>query len=162
MPDLNGDLSKVGEDTTLGYRVQRILNSTYHAPYDKLTQGWFHNYLNIKTASLENVSSLVMFVLYFPLVLIKWICGRIIVMYSTWLFLFPTLDFLLNFCHPQVSRGLDWAGFTDIQLSEVGHSQSWSLMAYLPFACVSYHLLFATHQWYKIQFPTQMNEVIYG
>ncbi|KAK4315368.1 hypothetical protein Pmani_013421 [Petrolisthes manimaculis] len=112
MPDLNGDLSKVGEDTALNYRVQRILSTTYHAPFDKLTQGWFHNYLNIKTASLDNIS-----------------------------------------------RGLDWASFTDIQLAEVGHSQSWSLMAYLPYACVSYHLLFASHQWYKIQFPTQMNEI---
>ncbi|KAK3859648.1 hypothetical protein Pcinc_034261 [Petrolisthes cinctipes] len=112
MPDLNGDLSKVGEDTALSYRVQRILSTTHHAPFDKLTQGWFHNYLNIKTASLDNIS-----------------------------------------------RGLDWASFTDIQLAEVGHSQSWSLMAYLPYACVSYHLLFASHQWYKIQFPTQMNEI---
>lgn len=60
----------------------------------------------------------------------------------------------------QVTAGLEWAAFTDLLQKEIMHSQSWIMMAFLPYACVSYHLLFATHQWPKIQFPSQMNEVL--
>ncbi|XP_042861929.1 chromosome transmission fidelity protein 18 homolog isoform X2 [Penaeus japonicus] len=39
------------------------------------------------------------------------------------------------------------------------HSQAWTMMGFLPYACVSYHLQFASYQWPKIQFPNQMSEL---
>lgn len=39
------------------------------------------------------------------------------------------------------------------------HSQSWFMLAFMPYSCVAYHLLFATHQWPKIHYPAQMSEM---
>ncbi|XP_042208895.1 chromosome transmission fidelity protein 18 homolog isoform X2 [Homarus americanus] len=114
MPELTGDLDNFGEQTSLGFRFQRILRTTQSCgEYEKLTQGWFENY--------------------------------------------PSIKFKNTNMEP-VKMGLDWAAFTDLLQKEIMHTQSWTLMAFLPYACVSYHLLFASHQWPKIQYPNQMYE----
>lgn len=66
---------------------------------------------------------------------------------------------LLPSCLWQITNGLEWTLFTDLQLKEIMHSQSWTLMVYLPYACVSHHLRFASLNWANIQFPTVMQEV---
>ncbi|XP_068202621.1 chromosome transmission fidelity protein 18 homolog [Palaemon carinicauda] len=115
MPDLNGDLEDLSEQTTLASRYQRILKTVESCgEYEKLTQGWFENYLSMK-------------------------------------FKHTNMD--------PVSRGLDWAIFSDIVKQEIMHSQAWVMLPFLPYSCVCYHLLFATHQWPKIQFPTQISEM---
>ncbi|XP_064109296.1 chromosome transmission fidelity protein 18 homolog [Macrobrachium nipponense] len=115
MPDLSGDLEDFGEHTTLTSRYQRILKTVESCgEYEKLTQGWFENYL--------------------------------------------TMKFKHTHMEP-VSRGLEWAVFSDIVKKEIMHSQAWIMLAFLPYSCVAYHLLFATHQWPKIQFPTQVSEM---
>ncbi|XP_068202844.1 chromosome transmission fidelity protein 18 homolog [Palaemon carinicauda] len=49
MPDLNGDLEDLSEQTTLASRYQRILKTVESCgEYEKLTQGWFENYLSMK------------------------------------------------------------------------------------------------------------------
>ena len=61
----------------------------------------------------------------------------------------------------QIISGLEWTLFVDLQMKEIMHSQSWMLLAYLPFACVSHHLRFASVTWPTIQFPSRMQEVQY-
>ncbi|XP_076063248.1 chromosome transmission fidelity protein 18 homolog isoform X2 [Oratosquilla oratoria] len=96
------------------WRFNRILQTVQSCgEYDKLTQGWFENFPNMK-------------------------------------FKHTSLD--------PISAGLDWASFTDLVYKEIHHSQSWLLMAYLPYACVTYHHLFATHQRPKIHYPNQQYE----
>ncbi|XP_050727858.1 chromosome transmission fidelity protein 18 homolog [Eriocheir sinensis] len=112
MPDLNGDMKKFEEQNTLAFRFQHILKVAQHAPYERVMQGWFENYLSLKQ--------------------------------------FTLLD--------SIKIGLEWTLFTDLQLREIMHSQSWTLMAYLPYACVSHHLRFASLNWSNIQFPTVMQE----
>ncbi|KAK7024655.1 hypothetical protein SK128_009630 [Halocaridina rubra] len=115
MPDLNKNVDNFLDSTSLSSRYQQMLRTTESCgEYEKLTQGWFENYPNIKFkhTSLEPIS-----------------CG------------------------------LEWATFNDIVQKEIAHSQSWFMMAFLPFACVMYHFLFATHQWPKIQYPAQMSEM---
>lgn len=57
MPDLNSDVKKFGEENSLAFRFQHILKITQHAPYEKVMQGWFENYLNLKNFTLmESVS----------------------------------------------------------------------------------------------------------
>ena len=58
----------------------------------------------------------------------------------------------------QVIGGFEWASFTDIMVKEIHHSQTWILNGYLPFASVAYHLLFATNNYSKVQFPSQFGE----
>uniref|UniRef100_A0A0P4W9U3 AAA+ ATPase domain-containing protein n=1 Tax=Scylla olivacea TaxID=85551 RepID=A0A0P4W9U3_SCYOL len=113
MPDLNSDVKKFGEENSLAFRFQHILKVTQHAPYEKVMQGWFENYLNLKQFTLME----------------------------------------------SITSGLEWTLFVDLQMKEIMHSQSWTLMAYLPFACVSHHLRFASLSWPNIQFPTCMAEM---
>ncbi|XP_063865703.1 chromosome transmission fidelity protein 18 homolog isoform X1 [Scylla paramamosain] len=113
MPDLNSDVKKFGEENGLAFRFQHILKVTQHAPYEKVMQGWFENYLNLKQFTLME----------------------------------------------SITSGLEWTLFVDLQMKEIMHSQSWTLMAYLPFACVSHHLRFASLSWPNIQFPTCMAEM---
>lgn len=115
MPDLNGDLDNFGDEVSLASRFQRMLRTTQSCgEYDRLTQGWFENYLNIK-------------------------------------FKHTNME--------PVSNGLAWATFVDVVQKEIMHTQSWSMMAFLPYSCVAYHLLFGTHQWPKIHYPNQMHEM---
>ncbi|XP_045103960.1 chromosome transmission fidelity protein 18 homolog isoform X2 [Portunus trituberculatus] len=113
MPDLNSDVKKFGEENSLAFRFQHILKVAQHAPYEKVMQGWFENYLNLKNFTLME----------------------------------------------SITSGLEWTLFVDLQMREIMHSQSWTLMAYLPFACVSHHLRFASLSWPNIQFPTCMPEM---
>lgn len=52
MPDLNGDLKKFEEQNTLAFRFQHILKVAQHAPYERVMQGWFENYLSLKQFTL--------------------------------------------------------------------------------------------------------------
>ncbi|KAG0716021.1 Chromosome transmission fidelity protein 18 [Chionoecetes opilio] len=54
---------------------------------------------------------------------------------------------------------LEWTLFVDMQLREIMHSQAWTLMAYLPFACVAHHFRFASVGWPDIKFPPHMQEM---
>nr|XP_053632708.1 chromosome transmission fidelity protein 18 homolog isoform X2 [Cherax quadricarinatus] len=84
-------------------------------------------------------------------------CGEYDKLTQGWFENYPAIKFKHTNIEP-VSMGLEWAVFTDLLQKEIMHSQSWIMMAFLPYACVSYHLLFATHHWPKIQFPNQMHE----
>ncbi|XP_069181013.1 chromosome transmission fidelity protein 18 homolog isoform X3 [Procambarus clarkii] len=84
-------------------------------------------------------------------------CGEYDRLTQGWFENFPSIKFKHTNMDP-VSMGLEWATFTDLMQKEIMHSQSWTMMAFLPYACVSYHLLFASHHWPKIQYPNQMHE----
>ncbi|KAG0698353.1 Chromosome transmission fidelity protein 18 [Chionoecetes opilio] len=113
MPDLGTDVKKFGEENSSTFRFQHILKVCQSAPYEKVVQGWFENYLNLK---------------------------QFVLMES-------------------ISCGLEWTLFVDMQLREIMHSQAWTLMAYLPFACVAHHFRFASVGWPDIKFPTHMQEM---
>lgn len=113
--DSNDSTEVTENQSTVASRFRRILHTTQSCgEYDKLTQGWFENYLTIK--------------------------------------------FKHAYMEP-VSEGLHWADFTDTINLQILRGQNWNLMAYLPYACVSYHLRFAGLAWPKINFPTQLSEL---
>ncbi|CAL4150868.1 unnamed protein product [Meganyctiphanes norvegica] len=115
MPENNEDIDNFERQSTLASRFKRILHTTQSCgEYDKLTQGWFENYLTIK--------------------------------------------FKHAFMEP-VSDGLSWAEFTDTINLQILRGQNWNLMAYLPYACVAYHLRFAGNAWPKISFPKQLSDL---
>lgn len=57
MPDINGDMKKFEEQNSMAFRFQHVLKATQSAPYERVMQGWFENYLNLKQfILLETVS----------------------------------------------------------------------------------------------------------
>ncbi|XP_047486138.1 chromosome transmission fidelity protein 18 homolog isoform X1 [Penaeus chinensis] len=86
-------------------------------------------------------------------------CGEYDKLTQGWFENYPAMK-IKNAAMEPVTNGLEWAAFTDIVQKEIMHSQAWTMMGFLPYACVSYHLQFASYQWPKIQFPNQMSELI--
>lgn len=58
MPDINGDIRKFEEQSSLAFRFQRVLKATQNAPYERVMQGWFENYLSLKQFTLLETVSL--------------------------------------------------------------------------------------------------------
>ena len=52
MPDLNSNLNKFGEENSLTFRFRHILKVAQNAPYEKVMEGWFENYLDLKHFTL--------------------------------------------------------------------------------------------------------------
>lgn len=53
-----------------------------------------------------------------------------------------------------VADGAEWLIFHDAINQEIQHNQSYLLMAYLPYCPIKFHLLFASHNYAKITYPT--------
>lgn len=47
----------------------------------------------------------------------------------------------------------DWLCFTDLLNSQISSTQNYSIMPYIPYITVTFHLLFATNQTQRIQYP---------
>lgn len=53
----------------------------------------------------------------------------------------------------------DWLCFTDLLNSEILSTQNYSIMPYIPYITVTFHLLFATNQVPRIQYPHAEHDV---
>ncbi len=60
----------------------------------------------------------------------------------------------------KVCEGCDWFCAFDVTQQQIAHSQSYSLMGYLPFALVASHLLFAAHTKAKLSYPLVHGEKV--
>ena len=59
----------------------------------------------------------------------------------------------------QLNFALDWLGFTDTINQYTMHVQDYSLMGYVPYTAVTFHLLFAANQPPRIQYPHSQYDV---
>jgi len=75
--------------------------------------------------------------------------------------LFVRIDvafYLITLCF-QVSMATDWLCFNDEVTQYIQHKQDYRLMPYLPFLAVTFHLLFASNNPPRIQFPHSWSDV---
>ncbi|XP_077300481.1 chromosome transmission fidelity protein 18 homolog [Arctopsyche grandis] len=58
-----------------------------------------------------------------------------------------------------VNQAFEWFLLTDIFTAFINHNQNYTLMSYIPYSFVCWHLQFASLNWPKIKFPSQGFEV---
>lgn len=115
--------------------------------HEKILQGLYENFLEAKTKDphMYGVSQLI----------ILWIGGSNVarllaicwIIYLRWSL--------------QVIQAYEWICFEDQVNQQVSHSQDYSLMAFLPYLPVAFHLLFASNAPHKVNYPRTGFEVIH-
>lgn len=68
-------------------------------------------------------------------------------------------NIFLFFVLLQLVLANDWLCFTDLVNSEILSTQNYSIMPYIPYITVTFHLLFATNQVPRIQYPHAEHDV---
>ena len=68
-------------------------------------------------------------------------------------------NIFLFFVLLQLVLANDWLCFTDLLNSEILSTQNYSIMPYIPYITVTFHLLFATNQVPRIQYPHAEHDV---